>query len=303
MTDDAQVPAGRDELAALAAAHGLDIDPASLRIEEVGLDYRVAIGSTAAGESWVLRVPRRPDVAEGIAAEAAILDVVRPRLSVAVPDWRIRSTRLVAYPLLPGSPGLTVDPATGEPVWHVDPTSRTYARAFGELLAELHGIDVDAAAAGGAVVETPDEVRTRRAGEVERVAGSFRVAPQLLERWRTWIGEDSFWPDRSVLTHGELYPAHVLVDEADRPTAVLDWTTAKVSDPGADLALHHATAGREAFAVTLEAYEDAGGRTWPRLADHCAEHMAASPVGYGIYALITGRPEHRAAAQELLDPA
>ena len=289
-------------LVELARRHGLDIDADSLRLEEIGLDYRVAFATANDGERWVLRVPRRPDVAERIADEAAVLDAVGPRLTVAVPDWRVRSAELVAYPQLPGEPGLTID-AAGEPVWRVDPTSTAYARAFGALVAELHGIDVEVARAAGMPVESPEQVRRRWSGQVDRVAEGFTVAPELLERWRSWLADDSFWPTWSVLTHGELYPAHVLVDADERPTAVLDWTTAKVGDPGADLALHHMTAGTAAFAVTLEAYEASGGRTWPRLADHCAEIVAANPVGYGIYALETGDPTHRAAAQELLDPA
>ncbi|MGO1510797.1 MAG: macrolide 2'-phosphotransferase [Actinomycetaceae bacterium] len=299
MTNDPQPMA----LVALAAEHGLDLHPDSIEVEEVGLDYRVAFGTVADGGRWVLRIPRRPDVAAKIDDEAAILDVVRPRLSVAVPDWRIRTERLIAYPELPGRPGVTVDPDAGEPVWHIEPTSLAYARGLGELIAELHRIDVEEARAGGMPVEAPDEVRRRWSENVERVAASFAVAPSLLSRWRAWIDDDSYWPAWSVVTHGELYPGHVLVDGADRPVAVLDWTTASVADPATDLALQHMTAGEEGFAVTLESYERAGGRTWERVAEHCAEILAASPVGYGLYALTTDDPDHRAAAQSLLDPA
>jgi macrolide phosphotransferase len=73
-----------------------------------------------------------------------------------------------------------------------------------------------------------------------------------------------------VCTLGELYPAHVLIDDEDRPSAVLDWTTAKVSDPGRDFAAQHMTAGPEAFAITVDTYEHAGwpapGRAWPTTA-------------------------------------
>lgn len=297
MTADPQSEA----LVALAAEHGLDLDPATIEVEELGLDYRVAFGAAADGTRWVLRVPRRPEVAARIGDEAAVLDLVRPRLSVAVPDWRIRTSRLIAYPQLPGRPGLTLDPA-GEPIWHVDPTSLGYARAFGAVVGELHRVDVGEARGAGLTVEDPDDVRRRWADQVARVAGSFTVAEPLRDRWRAWIEEDSYWPSWSVLTHGELYPAHVLVD-GERPVGVLDWTTAKVSDPAVDLALHHMTAGQAAFAETLAAYERAGGRIWPRLAEHCAEIVAANPVGYGVYALETGDPQHRAGAQALLDPS
>ena len=67
------------------------------------------------GVDWVLRIPRRPELAASIEAEARILAFLRPRLSVAVPEWRVRSSELIAYPRLPGAPGLTLDPATKAP--------------------------------------------------------------------------------------------------------------------------------------------------------------------------------------------
>ena len=62
-------------------------------------------------------------------------------------------------------------------------------------------------------------------------------------------------------------------------------------------------ARRETFEITLQAYTDAGGSLPPRLAEHCAELIAAGPINHGIYALTTGDPQHRAAAAAQLKPA
>ncbi|GAA1132716.1 hypothetical protein [Citricoccus alkalitolerans] len=115
----------------LAATHGLDLDPSTLSINEMGLDFRVALATTAscsatspngsAGERWVLRIPRRPDALRRAEVESRVLDLVGPRLSVAVPQWGVQATDLIAYPALPGEPGLTLDP-DGAPVWHLDIT-------------------------------------------------------------------------------------------------------------------------------------------------------------------------------------
>ncbi|GEK80010.1 macrolide 2'-phosphotransferase [Agrococcus baldri] len=294
-------PTTAEGIVDLAARHGLRIEPESIRVDEAGLDFRVAFARARDGQDWVLRMPRRPDVSEAIEKEAAILATVRPHLSVSLPDWQVSAPDLIAYPLLPGRPGLTVDPS-GEPVWHMDPQSPRYAAAFGALLAELHRIPVLEAAAGGLPAQSPQETRAEWRGQLDAVTAEFTVEASLERRWRTWIDDDGLWPTWSVCTHGELYPAHVLIDEHERPTAVLDWTTAKVSDPGRDFAAHHMVAGDESFALTVAEYERAGGRTWPRLAEHCAELAAAGAIGYGIYALTTGSAEHRDAAQQLLDP-
>ncbi|HLT66568.1 MAG TPA: phosphotransferase, partial [Microbacterium sp.] len=132
----------------LAAHHGLELHADSVRFNEAGLDYRVAFARAADGTEWVLRLPRRPDVSAKLAEEQRILEFVAPRLSVAVPSWRVCSERLVAYPRLPGAPGLTLD-ASGQPQWHFDPSSPEFAAALGRLIAELHALDGDAAAKAG----------------------------------------------------------------------------------------------------------------------------------------------------------
>ncbi|WP_448070489.1 macrolide 2'-phosphotransferase [Georgenia yuyongxinii] len=289
-----------DDVVALAAHHGLEVDPHSLEVNEAGLDFRV-VYARADEEDWVLRVPRRPDVVARIGPEAAALELVRDRIGAAVPDWRIQDPSLIAYPLLPGRPGMTIGP-DGDLHWHVDLQSPRYADSFGELLAALHRIDVAEAQAAGLMVQGPDEVRAQWRADVATVSDAFDVAPVLLDRWQAWLDDDGLWPDFSVLTHGELYPAHVLLDEDEHITAVLDWTTAKVTDPGRDFALHQALSTPETFARTVAAYERAGGRTWSRLWDHSVELMAASPVGYALFALHTGAREHLALASIQLDP-
>lgn len=292
----------RATLAALAARHGLRLDPATLTINEAGLDFRVGLGATADGERWVLRVPRRADMDAQIAAEAAVLDLVADALPVAVPRWTVRSPELIAYRALPGEPGLTID-AAGALHWRLDVGSRRYAEAFGRVLARLHAIDAERARAVGAAVESPADVRARWRRDVDEVAAAFTIAPALRQRWDAWLADDGAWPGWSVFTHGELYPAHVLVDADDEITGLLDWTTAQVSDPGRDFAFQRGMTSPEIFDVTVQAYAAAGGRTWPRLGDHAAGLWSAAPVAYGLFALKTGDAAHRAAAQAQLDPA
>ncbi|QGU06081.1 Phosphotransferase enzyme family protein [Corynebacterium occultum] len=292
------------EILDLARDHGLELDPESFRIIEMGLDFRVVLGDAADPQSqvsrWVLRIPRRPAVMEQARVEGKVLTLVAPQLGVDVPDWRIHSDTLIAYPLLPGEPGLELN-ETGEPVWAVDPSSEAYSLSLAELLAQLHQIDPATAAATGISVHTPEQARQQWQDQITRVGEEFTIAKHLLERWQAWLSEDSYWPDHCVLTHGEIYPGHTLIREG-RISGVLDWTTASVTDPAKDLLFHQATASPEAFALTLRRYEELGGRTWPRLVEHCAEMFAANALGYAIYALETGAEEHREAARAGLNP-
>ncbi|GHD09360.1 macrolide 2'-phosphotransferase [Zhihengliuella salsuginis] len=291
-----------DSLVQLAARHDLALQPDSLRVNEAGLDYQVALAQDAAGDGWVLRVPRRDDVSAKIHDERRILEFLAPRLSVEIPDWRVAAADLVAYPLLPGEPGLTIDD-DGSPVMHFDPGAPEYLRSFGRLLAELHAVDADEARIAGLVIETPDDVRTAWRARLDAAVAEFDVPAPAREQWSRWIGDDSMWADAMRFCHGELYPAHLLLADDGRVLSVLDWTTAKVTDPIADFALQQAMSPPEDFEIVLDAYRGAGGVVPDRLAERGAALIGASALGYAEFALLTGEDEHRAATQALLDAA
>lgn len=293
-------PADLDALLTLASSHGLELDGATLRTEEIGLDFRVVFAAGTDGQDWVLRIPRRPDVLDRAAVERELLRMVAPLLEIAVPDWRISTTELIAYPLLPGTPGLSLA-ADGAVTWQVDMSSAVYAASLGTAAARLHAVDVEAAVATGIEVRSPARVRESWGRDLDRVAAAFEIAPALRERWDAWIAEDSYWPQHSVLTHGELYPGHTLV-EGQEITAIIDWTTAAIGDPAKDLMFHQVSASPEVFDVAVEAYVSGGGMVWPRLPEHCTEMFSAFAIGYGLYALETGEMEHRKAAATALNP-
>ncbi|WP_047870951.1 macrolide 2'-phosphotransferase [Nocardiopsis sp. RV163] len=293
-----------DHTIALAAAHGLHLSARGATVNEAGLDYRVVMARDTNGREWVLRVPRRADVTEGMTAEKRVLDLVAPVLAedgVAVPDWRVRSPELIAYPALPGAPGLTLTDA-GEPVWHMDPASPDYAERLGRLLARLHSISPERAGAAGVEVRTPARVRQAWRDDIARVSEAFTVSPALTGAWRAWLDDDTCWPERTVMTHGEIYPAHVLLDGEGAVTGVLDWTTARVDDPARDLSAQYGAAGEEMLRATLTAYERAGGHVHPGLAAQARHLWDASPIGYALYALTTGAAADLAAAAAVLAP-
>lgn len=300
--DDAPTPPpDLDALLALGADHGLDLAPSSLHTEEVGLDFRVAIATATDGQDWVLRIPRRPDVLDRAAVEGRLLSFLAPRLDVAIPDWRIVSESLIAYPLLPGVPGLSVG-EDGAVSWRADMSSPVHAASLGRTVAQLHAVDPAAAAATGIESSSPADVRSRWRRDLDRVAAEFEITSELRERWEAWLAEDSYWPQHTVLTHGELYPGHTLVQDQEI-TGIIDWTTASIGDPAKDLMFHQVSAPPDVFEIAIEAYVAAGGTVWPRLAEHCAEMFSAGPIAYGLFALQTGDPAHREAAAAALHPS
>ncbi|MGY6708621.1 MAG: macrolide 2'-phosphotransferase [Rhizobiaceae bacterium] len=283
-----------------AAANGLTVDAETISFTEIGLDFRVGFATAEDGTRWVLRLPRRPDVMERARIEARALALIGPRLPVAVPEWRVFSDDLIAYPMLPGEPGLTFDPGTYEVTWHFEQTSPHYPQTLGRAIAALHAIDEASAQSAGLPVLSPTEVRCKWRDDLDRVEAGFDVAPALLSDLRDWVADDGFWPPFSTLIHGDLYAGHVMVDPEGRATGIIDWTEARVADPATDLAGHVRAFGEDALPSLIDAYAAAGGRTWPRMTEHCVMLARASPVTYGIYALETGDAGHHEAAQAQL---
>ncbi|WP_166970405.1 macrolide 2'-phosphotransferase [Brevibacterium atlanticum] len=290
----------RSTIRELALDHGLDIVSETIAVNELGLDFQVAIGEAVDGSRWVLRIPRRPDVVARAAVEGRFLKSIRPHLSIAVPDWQVHSEQLIAYPLLPGSPGLTIDDR-GQPHWHFDVESPAYAESLAGILAELHTVDPVLVRPSGIPDLSPAEVRQRKRDDIDRVVTEFAVASNLRRRWSAWLDDDSYWPTFSTVTHGEVYPAHQLMD-GPITRGVLDWTTASIGDPARDFMFHRASVSAAAFETTLARYVEAGGHVWPRFAEHCDELYAATPVELGLFALHTREPEHLAAARAQLNP-
>ena len=290
----------RTSITQLAAQHGLDPIPETITMNEVGLDFRVAIATAHNGERWVLRIPRRSDVMPRATTEGRLLQRVAPLLDVAVPDWRIQSSALIAYPLLPGEPGLSVG-LDGSLDWHVDVEDPIYTHSLGEFLAQLHSIDRQQVADTGIDIRTPDEVRQAIADDITQVSSEVQVAASLLDRWNTWLADVGFWPTTSVLTHGEVYPGHLLLTN-QQIVGVLDWTTAAIGDPAQDFAFHRVLMSDKAFAATVQQYIEYGGNVGPKFAEHCTELYSISPINYGIYALTTGDPAHVRAAAAALNP-
>src|SRR5699024_5540247 len=168
----------------LARAHGLDIS-GTVTVTELGLDFQVAIAAAADGLSWGLRIPRRADAANRAAVEGRCLSAIAPHLSVAVPDWQIHTAELIAYPLLPGDPGLTID-ERGGPRWHFDVESPEYAASLGNSLAELPTVDPALVRDSRIPELSPAELRQHKRDDTHRAVSEFEVAPELSRRWNKW---------------------------------------------------------------------------------------------------------------------
>jgi macrolide phosphotransferase len=291
-----------DAILALAHRHGLTLDPTSLHLDESGLDFQVAIAQTQDNAPWLLRIPRRPDVLTSAQGEQTVLNLVRPYLSVQVPNWQIHTDELIAYPLLRGKPAGTVDSELQNYRWEIDANNlpNAYLQSLGGALAALHRIEPGVLAKAGLATPSIAAIRTAWSERMAKVKVTYPVNPQLWTRWQRWLDNNSLWPEHTALTHGDLHPGHILVDEQGQVTGLIDWTEARVDDPALDFVAHYLVFGRDSLDRLLTYYRQSGGIVWPAMAAHIVEHNSASAVGIAEFAERSGLDDFKAMARQVL---
>ncbi|WBP89578.1 aminoglycoside phosphotransferase family protein [Kitasatospora cathayae] len=181
------------------------------------------------GTDLVMRIPRIPGAAEDIAKEHTWLRRLAPELPVAVP----------------------VPVGLGEPVdgfpwrWSVlrwlegaNPVAGRFdqpellAADLASFVTAMHRVDpVDGPASYRSETLTARDEAVRRA--VAALAGTVD-AGSVTALWRTAVAAPEH-PGPPVWIHADLQPGNLLVDDAGRLSAVIDFGCAGLGDPAVDL--------------------------------------------------------------------
>lgn len=289
----------KNDILQRAASYGLQLCD-NMVFNEMGIDFKVAFATDIQGKKWVLRIPRRENLADQIEQEKKILNLVKKHLSISVPDWKIANPELVAYPLLDDRPVITFDPETYEVMWNIDPKDSCIVSSLAKVLVELHQISVDEAASIGTKFLTPQRVRQKVSDDIETVKREMGISTELETRWRKWVDTDYFWPDFSTFIHGDLYAGHILTDRSGKIGGIIDWSEGQVGDPSVDFSGHITVFGEQSLRDLIDEYKKFGGKVWESLFEHAVERHAASPLNYAIFAIKTKMDEHINAAKSQL---
>lgn len=292
----------RQEVLELSHDNGLTIEESSIQFNESGLDFQVVLATDVDGTRWILRLPRREDVLPSVDKEKRTLELIAPLLSVDVPCWTICTNQLIAYRALNGVPAATIDPEAKAYVWEIDLANvpDRFHESLARGIVSLHQVDVEKARAVGLPVKTPEEVRVEMKHRMDAVKKEFSVDKTLWERWQSWLDNDEVWMRETVLTHGDLHAGHILINEQVQVTGFIDWTEASVTDPARDFVPHYRTFGQDALNKLISAYAEAGGRTWPKMANHVIELNATAAIDVAEFALKSGLDEYRQMAVQML---
>jgi aminoglycoside phosphotransferase (APT) family kinase protein len=205
-------------------------------------------------DRWVFRFPRRETVLRGLLAEIAYLPQLASLLPLPVPvPTRIgEASPEYGWPFY-GAPFLRGRELADANL--AEEERAALGRRLGEFLRTLHGLKLPA----GLPVDP-----VRRADMTFRVPKTLERLAELeqLELWHVpreahellEAAAELDLPETEVVVHGDLHLRHLLVDDAGRAAAVIDWIDLSYGDPGVDLVLYWCGLTAEGRAEFADAY-------------------------------------------------
>ena len=211
-----------------------ELEVGELRLLGEGWDTMVWL----ADGRWVFRFPRRTMVISGLELEMRYLTALADRLPLPVP----RPTHLgcpsqaFEWPFY-GAPYLPGRELAETPL--DDDARIALGRPLGAFLRALHTAELDADLPVDPVHRADMDARVpltrERFGQLEQ-AGLWRapMAAQEIVAAAAELGP----PEPTAIVHGDFHLRHLLVDDAGRPAAVIDWVDLCRNDPGVDLVLY-----------------------------------------------------------------
>ncbi|MBP1971333.1 macrolide phosphotransferase [Virgibacillus natechei] len=286
----------------LATNKGLDIVESTIKINESGVDFQVAYAKDQHDNKWILRIPRRQESMRHARQEKKALDIIHHQASFQVPDWSIFSEDLIAYKQLSGIPAATIDVEQQNYVWSFDESNvpPAYYKSLGKALADLHSFPHGAFKHTGVKILRASELRASMKQRMERVKEQYEINPILWDRWQTWLAEDSLWPSHVGVKHGDLHPGHILINKNQQVTGLIDWTEVGIADVSVDFLSHQLLFGNDGLTNLIDAYDNAGGKTWPRMDEHIVELLTTSGITVAEFAEISGLQEMHETAAHML---
>lgn len=241
-------------LAALTTAAVPGLDARSVRSEDAGGEYDVAVVTGGDGTQWEVRAPRTPMAGAALEAEVELLESLHLYQEAGVLPFSV--PRVAGSALLPEGgravvhkhiPGMPLDIESLRP-------GPGLAADLGRTLAAVHELPATVVEACGLPSYTADVYRERRLVELDEAAATGRVPAQLLRRWEAALEDVALWRFRPVVVHGDLAAEQVLV-AGGRVVAITGWSDARVADPADDLSWLLVAAPPEAVDSIMEAYQ------------------------------------------------
>ncbi|SNZ05950.1 Phosphotransferase enzyme family protein [Terribacillus aidingensis] len=205
-----------------------------IETNDTGWDHQVYI----INQRWILRVPRNKRRIPK--EEGKLLKDLLAKTTVALPTWRVCTTadgrEGMLYPYIPGRP---IHARMSES------DLKQAARQLGSFLTELHRVTV--------TYKLPRRDKTYYDRFLNQIRTFYPKLPAGAADYTEQLF-NNYQPVCSTVVHGDLRPAHLLVEQPFRKLGVLDFSDMHIGDPAIDFA-GTAQVSKEFMELVLENYK------------------------------------------------
>ena len=216
-------------LAALAADAAPGKNFTNYRLETATSDLEQLALWDSEGFGYILKSPRTPAGERELALELEGLRAIS-----AAHNLPFEVPRLLGQTRdLEGSKAVLLTLVAGNKPDLSRYTPGKFSQSIAQVLAAIHQIDTSLVRDAGLVEYQNNELVFQRVAEVDRIASTGRVAPQLLTRWEQALEDVALFRFHPVVIHGGINEDSLAVNEQEI-AGVSNWNNLCISDPAED---------------------------------------------------------------------
>ena len=179
-------------------------------------------------------------------------------------------------------------------------TPGKFSQSMATTLAAIHGIDPAVVKDAGLPEYQGTDLIHQRVAEVDKIAATGRVAPQLLSRWEQALEDVALFRFHPTVIHGSITEESLFVTE-QQVVGVGNWTGLSISDPAEDLRWLAGGALETTFEDTLLHYRAARPGADENISLRATLYSELELGSWLVYCLEHESPQEIARAEDLIN--
>ena len=235
-------------------------------------------------DAYVFRFPRRKEAVALMDSEYGVLPTLAELLPLVIPDPKFygKPTEdfkwpFIGYLMLPGKTACSTDLSDKERI--------RSTKTIAEFLSALHSFDTNKASQLGA---GPDVFKRLKCCKYSRkMIARFEKIKKLgyIDNFHPYLDQAGIYSEieyngPEILVHGDLYARHLLVDEQNNISGVIDWGDMHIGIPASDFSIAHSFLPSQSHDTFRNTYGEIDESTW-KLARLAAIHSMSHTITYG----------------------
>lgn len=251
----------------------------SIKLLGVGWDNTVYL----LNEQYVFRFPRKEIAAKLLETEFASLPKIAGKLPIVipVPKWFGKSSEkfqwpFIGYEILPGKTACYKNLSDKERAVLAEPLAN-----FLKALHSINAQEFNNVLQADQIGRVDALVRIPKTRENLKELESLGLLKNKKELYKILDDASNLRPAENIaVCHGDIYVRHLLVDENNKLTGIIDWGDIHIGDPAGDLSIAHSFLPPSAHENFRRAYGNITEETW-KLAQFKALYLCSVLVVYG----------------------